>query len=153
MINDLFSDEVGWGPPRRITRDATRGVDAQSRKEVRDAEDAACNAGMRNPAAVLSRWPALVDAMLPIRKALLSAIANCTDLHDLPKAVGANPSRPPPTLESIAVARATVAKALNLSSKAAEKKHRAGKWRYKIVSAVQKRADDPDTMLPKWLKH
>ena len=79
-MDDLFSDGVGRGPPRRITRDATRGVDAQSRKELRDAEDAACNAGMRNLAAVLSRWPALVEAMIPVRKALLQSMANCATL-------------------------------------------------------------------------
>ena len=74
--------------PRRIKRDASRGVDPDSRKEIRDAEDAVCNAGMRNPAAVCERWPALVTAMQPVRQALMEAMDKCADLRDLPLAVG-----------------------------------------------------------------
>jgi hypothetical protein len=87
---------VGLEPPRRIQRNKSRGVDEDSRKEIRDAEDAACNAGMRNPAAVCSRWPELVEAMQPVRQALLVAIAQCPDLQSLPLAVGKSPVREPP---------------------------------------------------------
>ena len=54
-------------PQRNVKRDASIGTDELSRKEVRDKEDAASNAGMRNPATVLGRWPTLAAAMIPVR--------------------------------------------------------------------------------------
>ena len=114
-------------------------MDADSRKEIRDAEDAACNAGMRNPAAVCNRWPELVEAMQPVRQALLSAIAKCPDLQDLPLAVGKSPIRQPPAEASIALARDMVAEALAVKAKSANSWHTAGKWRYNLVADVQKR--------------
>ena len=87
--------------------------------------------------------------MVPVRKALLQSIAEDPELQNLPLAVGAAPSRPPPSLNAISRARRNVAKALGISAESAEKKHRAGKWRYRLVEAVQKRADDPDPPTPK----
>ena len=104
--------DTGLERPRRIIRDSTRGTEVKSGKGLQDAEDAACLAGMRNPAKVLQAWPALAEDMKPVRKALLQAIAWYPDLQDLPKAVGTNPVRQPPGLESIAKAREGVAKAL-----------------------------------------
>ena len=86
-------------------------------------------------------------------KALLKSISDDADLQDLPLAVGANPSRQPPSLESINKARKNVAHALNISAAAAERKHYAGKWGYNIVEAVQIKSDDPDVSLPNCLKH
>ena len=91
------SDDTPWYLSRNVKRDATRGVDKLSRKEQRDIEDAACDAGMRNRATVLGRWPSLVAAMAPVRTALLKAISKDPELHDLPFAVGKSPANNPPS--------------------------------------------------------
>ena len=89
------------GRQRQVKRDASRGIDESSAKDKRDEEDAACDAGMRNPARVCKRWPALVEAMQPIRRALVLACHTIPDLQSLPLAVGAKPSRGPPSGESV----------------------------------------------------
>ena len=84
-------------PQRNVKRDVSRGTDERFRKEVRDSEDAICNAGMRNPAAVLARWPTLAAAMVPVKKALVKAMEYDAELRDLPLAVGLHPvNRHPP---------------------------------------------------------
>ena len=85
------------------------GVDEDSRKEIRDAENASCNAGMRNPAAVCERWPELVAGMQPVKEALLKAMAHGVELRDLPLAVWKSPARSPPSEEAVSKARAVVA--------------------------------------------
>ena len=65
------TDDAPLYPQRNIKRGAARGVDKLSRKELRDIEDAACDAGMRNPATVLGRWLSLVAVMAPVRAAFV----------------------------------------------------------------------------------
>ena len=98
-------------PPRKVARVHTRGTDQASRKELRDIEDANCNAGMRTLAGVLKRWAPLVDVMKPVRWALLRAIADEPELQRLPLAIGKDPKRQPPSDGAIIRARALVAKA------------------------------------------
>ena len=102
-------------PQRNVKRDISRGTGDRSRKEVRDIEDAACNAGMRNPASVLARWPSLAAAMVLVKKALVKAIENDAELQDLPLAVGTNPVKQPPSEAAIARARRRVAKKVGVS--------------------------------------
>ena len=78
-------------PPHKIAHDMSRGTDPPSLKEIRDAEDAKCNAGMKNPAQVCERWKELVDAMEPVRSALLQAYSEHSDLQQLPLAIGRDP--------------------------------------------------------------
>jgi hypothetical protein len=134
-----------------VARDSSLGDDGRSIKEVRDEEDAACNAGLRNPATVCRRWPKLVKAMEPVRKALLEAMDGIEELRDLPLCTGDNPTRKPPRPDAIDAARALVAKALKIPQERRNRRHPAGKWRASIVEAVQNEADDPDTLLGKWL--
>ena len=102
-------------PPRKVARHSSRGSDLPSRKEIRDAEDRACNAGMRNPYNVCTRWPSLIDAMKPVRRALTQACEDFPELHDLPLAVGAEPVKQPPSEEAVLHARCLVGKALGLT--------------------------------------
>ena len=101
-------------PPRKILRHSSRGETVPSRKELRDREDAACNAGMRNPQRVCKRWHGLVEAMKPVRTALLRAYHQIPDLQQLPLAVGEHAVRDPPKCESIDAARIAVADALGI---------------------------------------
>ena len=45
-----------------------------------------------------------------------------------------------------------VAETLGLTEAEGEIRHTAGKWRCRIVKAVQGACDDPDTPLPGWLE-
>ena len=47
----------------RVRRHELRGAEEESARERRQAEDAKCMAGMRNPAAMIDRWPQLWRAM------------------------------------------------------------------------------------------
>ena len=137
--------------PRRVTRDSSLGDDGMSIKEIRDAEDAACNAGLRNPAIVCQRWPKLVRAMAPVRKALLEAIDGIDELRDLPLCAGPRPSKKPPGSNAVEAARSLVAKALKVRQPDINRRHSTGKWRASLIEAVQVEADDLDTPLAKWL--
>ena len=139
-------------PPRKIGRHSSRGDTLPSRKDLREQEDALCNAGMRNPSRVCQRWQGLVTAMMPVRAALLTAYHRHPDLQQLPLAVGENAVRSPPTEASIDAARAAVAEALGICREERNLRHPAGKWRYAIVQAVQKASGDPDIPLGSWLK-
>lgn len=125
-------------PARRVESDGTRATDAALKKEIRDKEDAACNAGMRNPAMGGRPMPELVEAMEPIRKALLQAIAEDPE---------------PPSINATDRDRDKVVEALGLSAREANSKHIAGKWRYNVVGKVRKHCSDPDRVLRGWLKH
>ena len=138
--------------PRKIARHVDRGVDTPSAKDVRDAEDRACNAGMRNPAAVCDRWPELISAMAEVRRALLQVCEDIPELRDLPLAVGDNPDVPPPSDDAIKEARRRVGVALGIPACDVDAHHSAGKWRYNIVKAIQARCGDPDSPLVEWLK-
>ena len=70
-------------PPRNVKRHWSRGVDPESSREKRREEDRSCNAGMRNPDDVLARWPSLIDAMKPVRRVLLEALAADTGFGSL----------------------------------------------------------------------
>ena len=94
----------------------------------------------------------MLEAMKPVREALLQAYAEDVELQQLPLAMGKNPKRQPPSENAIDKARALVAKALKVPAKEAALEYMAGKWRYKLIGAVQRMCDDPDTVLDKWLK-
>ena len=138
-------------PQRHIKQDSSRGVDYLASKESLDLEDAACMAGMRNPAEVVRKWPSLATAMAPLRRVLGLATPTNEELQDLPLACGEKPSKPPPSLAAIAWARELASKELGLTREEGEAHHAAGKWRHRIVGAVQRRCDCPDTVLETWL--
>ena len=104
-------------------------------------------AGMRNPALVVSKWPSLAAAMIPIRRALKLAIENDKELRDHPLPIGENPVEPPPSRAAIAGARSLVCRKLGLTREQGEAHHEAGKWRHMIVGAVQRSCDCPDKPL------
>ena len=80
-----------------MARDESLGIDGPSIKAQRDAEDSACNVGLINPAVVCKRWPKLVEAMRPVREALLKAIQNNEEPKDQPLCTGAKPAKSPPS--------------------------------------------------------
>ena len=55
----------------RVHRHVRRGVDQLSSREVRNQEDAASMAGMRNPEKVVRQWPSLRAVMTKVRHVLL----------------------------------------------------------------------------------
>ena len=118
-------------------------------ERLRDIEDAACNAGMRNPSTVHGRWPSLVAAMAPVRKALLKAlrIRNCRNYYRSWKVAGEETTIVAVHRESKAMRRET----LGLFCEAGEAKRSAGQLRHNIVGAVQQKCNYPDAVLPGWL--
>ena len=81
-------------------------------KEIRTQEDLRCTAGMRNPAAVLDRWPLWTKSLWPLRSILEAAISNLTELRGLAGAAGKNPKRVPPSSETVTSLREQEARAL-----------------------------------------
>ena len=136
----------------RVRRHRDRGADEPSVKEQRDVEDLASRAGVRNPAHLLESWPEYVEAMRPVRAALLSAWASIPELRGLDAACGAAPRRPPPSLESVRAARSFVCDALGLTFDAGDSHHAASSWRFNLVKCIQKAAGDPDTHIASWLR-
>lgn len=65
---------------------------------------------------------------------------------------GLTPQRKPPQPASVKRARDIVAAALGITPQEADACHHAGKWRYNVVAEVQRRCDNPDTVLRKWLQ-
>ena len=144
--------EVAFTSEGRVKRHRARGSEQESARERKTREDLASNAGMRNPAEVLKRWPELGSAVTPVLAALRRARAADASLRGLVQCCGKAPERPPPSECAVAKARAAVEQALGLPVGAAEEPHAASPWRYALVREVQRRARDPDVHVAKWLK-
>eukprot|EP00972_Heterocapsa_arctica_P084804 12491332-Heterocapsa_arctica.AAC.1 len=63
------------------------------------------------------------------------------------------PSRPPPSEETVSRLRELVGAALDLSPAEVEAHHPASCWRFRIVQVVLERTEDPDALLREWLEH
>ena len=144
--------EVSFTSEGRVKRHLARGSEQESARERKTREDLASNAGMRNPAVVLTRWPELVSAMSPALAALRQARASDANLRGLVRCCGKAPERQPPTESAVAKARAAVEQSLGLQDGAAEEHHEASPWRHELVREIQRRARDPDVHVAKWLK-
>ena len=115
-------------PPSRVQVVATgtvhrhvdRGATDPSEAERRKAEDVACNAGMRNPAAVTERWPEIGEAMAPVYRALSRFLDAYPAARELPLACGKAAAKPIPDRALIDTARRFVAIALGLEPAEAE---------------------------------
>ena len=114
-------------------------------------EDLDCSAGMRDPAELIHRWPALWRAMAPVAAVLLEAQSGGGAFAGLVGCVGDAPSRPPPSELELAGLRRRVAQALGVPPDRADDTHPAAPWRFRLVAAVQDAAQDPDAALREWL--
>ena len=137
----------------RVRRHALRGEDAESKKERRRREDLDSQAGMRNPADLVSTWPRLWQTMVPIKKVLEDMWHEHDELRDLAEACGKEPSRQPPSDGVLREVRAKVAAVLGVDESKVEKHHPASPWRFEVVRQVQKLSGDPDVELSSWLEH
>ena len=136
----------------RVPRHVARGPAPRDERALRRQEDAASQAGMRDPAQLREIWPALWNHMGPIGLILESARASNCRLQGLHSAFGAAPARHPPTEADIQLVRKAVAAHLDLSQQEGEAHHDASPWRYRLVEALGRRVGDPDSALPKWLR-
>ena len=137
----------------RVLRHEWRGTDAQSKKEIRDQEDQASTAGMRNPAAIEAVWPALWDGVSDLRKLLLTLVDNVETFQSLADCCGADPKRPPPSEAEVSRARRCVEILYNVAPGRFDEHHSASPWRFALVAEIQKATGDRDEALPRWLEH
>ena len=144
--------DVAFASEGRVKRHRARGSEQESAREKKAREDYTSNAGMRNPAEVLKRWPEMATAVAPVLAALRSARSENERLRGLVRCCGKEPRRQPPSEAAVAAARTLVEQALGLPSGSAERHHEASTWRYELVREVQRRAGDPDIHVAKWLK-
>ena len=93
VAKDISLDLVELSGGRRAKRHCARGEDADTKKEVREAEDAASRAGMRNPADLEEHWQRLWEAMAPVRSCLEKERSKNPELKGLTKLCGETPSR------------------------------------------------------------
>ena len=136
----------------RVHRHSSLGARVHDAAEEKRHEDRESKAGMRDPAELYERWPALWSTMARVAPVLLAARDSGSTFSGLVGCVGDAPRRPPPTELEIAALRAKVAEAFELSPGAAEQSHPAAPWRYNLVAAVQDAAQDPDLELRAWLR-
>ena len=136
----------------RVLRHRDRGATIESKHERHLREDAACTAGLRNPAAVVALWPQLREALRPVRRALGKHIDQHPELCDLATCCGSSPSSSPPDEHAVAQARLVVARVLRVSDAEAEHRHPASPLRYRLFHALQERSEDADRHVPEWLE-
>ena len=106
---------------------------------------------MRNPSAVLDRWPLLAKSLWPLRSVLEVAMSNLPQLQGLAGAVGKNPKRAPPSSETITSLREQVARALHIPPADAESHHAASSLRPAFFKWVIEASKDPDAHIVEWL--
>ena len=126
--------------------------DPDSEREKRRRENATCTAGLRSPAALLSRRPELTSSTRGLARTLMHLRASTPELQGLHLAGGAQPRRPPPSAASVSRARATIATALGLDPTSAELHHPAAPWRHQLVKAVLTLMNDADLEVARWLQ-
>ena len=126
--------------------------DPDSEREKRRRENATCTAGLRSPAALLSRRPELTSSTRGLARTLMHLRASTSELQGLHLAGGAQPRRPPPSAASVSRARATIASALGLDPTSAELHHPAAPWRHQLVKAVLTLMNDADLEVARWLQ-
>ena len=119
-----------------VKRHIMRGETADSSRTIREREDAACTAGMRNPAELREGWPDLWTGMEPIADFLWGCLKENPDLRDIPGAFGKNPSRQPPSDAELQPLRAALGMMMGLSATQTEAHHPATTWRYEVARAV-----------------
>ena len=136
----------------RVRRHELRGAEEESARERRRAEDDRCLAGMRNPAALIDRWPRLWQAMDAVKKVLVDAHSERPDFQGLTGLCGDGAARGAPTEEVLRELRIKLAEALGADEAEADLHHSASPWRYALVRACQLAAEDPDEALAGWLQ-
>ena len=138
---------------RRVAPHWTRATFTRTPREQKAMEDAACTAGLRNPAWLVEAPGAqLASALAPVRQALLAARAARGGLQGLAGACGLAPRRPLPSEEDVAFARLQVGRSLDLSWARADQHHASSPLRHNIFGAVLERLDDSDRVIADWLR-
>ena len=108
-------------------------------KGIRTQEDLRSTAGIRNPAAVLDRWPPLAKFLWILE----AAKSNFPELQGLAGAEGKNPKRSPPSSETIPSTREQVARALCIPQVGAESHHAPSSLRLALFKWVIEASKDP----------
>ena len=75
----------------------SRGVDAETQRERRRREDAACTAGLRNPHHTVPEHTELVEIMHKVKEALQQARSASSELQGLTRCCGEHGETPPST--------------------------------------------------------
>lgn len=128
-----------------VHRHSSRGDTGDSAREVKMRQDRECNAGMRNPRAVVDRWPELRMAMARVRKSLMIIREDESSFVAFAAACGRKAPRQPPT------ERWKLANQFGIQDHW-DRRRPASTWRPALVRAVQDLAYDPGTFLPIWLE-
>ena len=81
----------------RVVRHRLRGGPVHDAKAERRAEDAASQAGMRDPALLVDTWPELWDTMARVEPSLQTARGAHPELQGMHRCLGDAPSAVPPT--------------------------------------------------------
>ena len=128
-------EQVQVASEGKVKRHITRGLDVDSRKELRGEEDARSTAGMRNPALLQKHWPKLWSTMSEVRAVLEAALDSHEELRGLTRLCGQSKVTPP-SAEVLGIIRETVLTKLKGDPSTAEDHHPASPWRYQLVGAV-----------------
>ena len=144
-------DSVRLASSGVVRRHVLRGETDDSAKEVKAAEDLACTAGCRNPAALADSWPELWTTMALIREVLCRAWTFSPDLRGLSGCCGSAPSRPPPLEASILAIRHELERLFKVPTDTFDEHHVACPWRAQLIGTVLSRTKDPDAPVWVWL--
>ena len=101
---------------------------------------------------VVQVWPQLIEAKNLLRVLLRQAVQSDPLLQGLARACGDKPSISPPSEDAVDRWWRQVAKTLRNPEQRVNDHHPASPWRWRIVEAIQSRAQDPDTSIVSWLR-
>ena len=145
-------NEVNLVDDGKVRRHKLRGEPVVSSKDIKDLEDKAATAGMRDPAKVVSVWPELRQVMKKVEAALRRTRAKNPELQHLSRCFGDHPEREPPEKTDIENLVKEVSKALGCKTDGVMETHPASTWRFNLVRHLVDQTDDPDKEIASWLE-
>jgi hypothetical protein len=107
---------------------------------------------MRDPAIVLSKWPALVEGMAPTAELLSDWVERQPTLRNLAKCMGPEPDQRPPDEGVLQEVRDSIEVLWGLGVGESTRHHEASPWRYALVQKAGEMTEDPDVHLGRWLR-
>ena len=140
------------GPVIRHAALSTDPETAETERARLRREDAACTAGLRGAAAVVSKKPVIVEATRDLLDALRRARGFNSSFQRLHLAGGSSPTRPPPSDASVTELRRRFSLWLpGVLPADAEMRHSASPWRWALFDALATMTEDPDRAVVEWL--
>ena len=136
-----------------IERHETRGPDPDTAREVREAENQQCRAGLRNPHLCTQSGarPELKSTMARVASLLKGLRSQAPAFRNRTKCFGENPARQPPDKDHLRRARLALCRLLKVPESLLDEKNPNSCWIAGLFRALVTATADEDTIIPEWL--